>query len=47
MVRASITGQIQATGFKENTRLTSEMEEERTTLAMMILKSDNGEAEYF
>ena len=47
MVRANITGQIQATGFKENTRLTLEMEEEHTTLVMMILKSDNGEGEYF
>jgi hypothetical protein len=47
MVKANITGQIQETGFKENTRLTSEMEEEHTTLAMMTLKLDNGEVEYF
>ncbi len=47
MGKANITGQILATGLRENIKLILEMEEEHTTLVISSSKLGNGKVEYF
>jgi len=47
MVQESTIGPVLGIGFRENTRLISEMEKEHTTIIIMSMNQENGKVEYY